>query len=85
VPTAFGTGFGHNKPANWAGLLAKNFPSKNDSRVPLTQAEFLAQAQKAPYAKAKDLDGFSRSKPRQVRGLRNAVAGGHGLARPDIA
>jgi len=29
------------KPANSPGLLAKNFPTKDDSRVPMTQAEFL--------------------------------------------
>jgi len=27
------------KPANSLGLLAKNFPTKDDSRVPMTQAE----------------------------------------------
>jgi hypothetical protein len=27
------------KPANSPGLLAKNFPTKDDSRVPMTQAE----------------------------------------------
>ena len=32
------------KPATSPGLLAKNFPTKDDSRVPLTQAEFLERA-----------------------------------------
>jgi hypothetical protein len=32
------------KPPNSPQLLAKNFPSKDDPRVPLTQAEFLARA-----------------------------------------
>jgi hypothetical protein len=32
---------------NSRGLLAKNFPTKDDSRVPLTQAEFLARGLEA--------------------------------------
>jgi hypothetical protein len=32
------------KPANSPGLLAKNFPTKDDSRVPMTKAEFLERA-----------------------------------------
>ena len=35
------------KPATSPGLLAKNFPTKDDSRVPLTQAEFLARGLEA--------------------------------------
>jgi hypothetical protein len=36
-------------------LLAKNFPTKDDSRVPLTNAEFLARAWKLANAKAREL------------------------------
>ena len=32
------------KPASSPGLLAKNFPTKDDSREPMTQAEFLERA-----------------------------------------
>jgi hypothetical protein len=40
---------------NSPGLLAKNFPTKDDSRVPLTQAEFLARAWKLANDKAREL------------------------------
>ncbi len=36
-------------------LLAKNFSTKDDSRVPLTNAEFLARAWKLANDKARDL------------------------------
>jgi len=40
---------------NSRGLLARNFPTKDDSRVPLTQAEFLARAWKLANDKAREL------------------------------
>lgn len=40
---------------DWPGLLAKNFPTKNDSRVPMTQAEFLEWAWKLANDKARAL------------------------------
>jgi hypothetical protein len=43
------------KPATSPGLLAKNFPTKDDSRVPLTQAEFLERAWKLANNKARAL------------------------------
>ena len=43
------------KPATSPGLLAKNFPTKDDSRVPLTQAEFLERAWKLANDKAREL------------------------------
>jgi hypothetical protein len=36
-------------------LLGKNFPPKDDRRVPLTQAEFLAQAWRIANDKAREL------------------------------
>jgi hypothetical protein len=43
------------KPATSPGLLAKTFPTKDDSRVPLTQAEFLERAWKLANDKARAL------------------------------
>jgi hypothetical protein len=43
------------KSANSPGLLAKNFPKKDDSCVPLTQAEFLVRAWRAANDKAREL------------------------------
>jgi hypothetical protein len=43
------------KPANSPGLLAKNFPAKDDSRVSMTQAEFLERAWKLANDKAREL------------------------------
>lgn len=43
------------KPDNSPQLLARKFPSKDDSRVPMTQAEFLAQAWRLANAKAREL------------------------------
>jgi hypothetical protein len=43
------------KPANSKGLLAKNFPKKDDGRVLLTQAEFLALALRLANDKAREL------------------------------
>ena len=43
------------KPANSPGLLAKNFPTKDDSRAPTTQAEFLERAWKLANNKARAL------------------------------
>jgi hypothetical protein len=43
------------KPANSPGLLAKNFPTKDDSLVPITQAEFLERAWKLTNDKARAL------------------------------
>ena len=43
------------KPATSPGLLAKNFPTKDDSRAPLTQAEFLERAWKLANDKAREL------------------------------
>ena len=45
------------KPPNSPQLLAKNFPSKDDPRVPLTQAEFLARAWRVATDKARELGG----------------------------
>src|SRR6476619_4299980 len=41
------------KPASSPGLLAKNFPTKDDSRAPMTQAEFLERAWKRANDKAR--------------------------------
>jgi hypothetical protein len=43
------------KPENSPGLLGKNFPTKDDSRVPMTQAEFLERAWKFANDKAREL------------------------------
>ena len=43
------------KPDNSRSLLARNFPSKDDSSAPMTQAEFLAQAWKLANEKAREL------------------------------
>jgi hypothetical protein len=43
------------KPPNSPQLLAKNFPSKDNGRVPMTQAEFLARAWKLANDKAREL------------------------------
>ena len=43
------------KPPNSPGLLAKNFPKKDDFRVPFTQAEFLVRAWRAANDKAREL------------------------------
>jgi hypothetical protein len=43
------------KPPNSPQLLAKNFPSKDDPRVPLSQAEFLARAWRVATDKAREL------------------------------
>jgi hypothetical protein len=37
------------------GLFAKNIANKNDPRIPMTAAEFLAKAWKAANHKAKEL------------------------------
>jgi hypothetical protein len=37
------------------GLLAKNIPTKDDPRIPMTAAEFLAKAWKAANEKAREL------------------------------
>jgi hypothetical protein len=43
------------KPANSPGLLAKNFPTKDNSHVPMTQAEFLERAWNLANDKAREL------------------------------
>jgi hypothetical protein len=43
------------KPANSPSLLAKNFPSQDDSRADLTQAEFLSRAWHLANTKAREL------------------------------
>ena len=43
------------KPANSPGLLAKNFTTKDNSHVPMTQAEFLERAGKLANDKAREL------------------------------
>jgi hypothetical protein len=43
------------KPAKSPQLLAKDSPSKNDSRAPITCAEFLARAWQAANEKAREL------------------------------
>jgi hypothetical protein len=43
------------RPANSAGLLARNFPKSDDHRVPMTQAEFLARGWKLANEKAREL------------------------------
>ena len=43
------------KPARSPQLLGRNFPKKDDSRVPMTQAEFLTQAWKLANDKAREL------------------------------
>ena len=41
--------------ANSPQLLARNFPRDDDSRVPMTQAEFLTRAWKLANDKAREL------------------------------
>lgn len=48
-------GVTYYKPAGSSQLLAKNFHSKNDSRAPITEAEFLARAWQAANDKAREL------------------------------
>jgi len=43
------------KPANSPLLLAKDLLAKNNSRAPITYAEFLARAWKAANNKAREL------------------------------
>jgi hypothetical protein len=43
------------KPHNSPQLLARNFPSMDDSSAPMTQAEFLTQAWKLANEKAREL------------------------------
>jgi hypothetical protein len=43
------------KPDNSPQLLARNFPSNDDSGAPMTQAEFLAQAWRLANEKAREL------------------------------
>jgi hypothetical protein len=43
------------KPASSPSLLAKNFPSQDDSRADLTQAEFLSRAWHLANTKAREL------------------------------
>ncbi len=43
------------KPDNSPQLLARNFPSKDDSRAPITQADFLARAWRMANSKAREL------------------------------
>jgi hypothetical protein len=43
------------KPANSAGLLAKNFPKSDDPRISMTQAEFLARGWKLANDRAREL------------------------------
>jgi hypothetical protein len=43
------------KPPNSPQLLAKNFPRKDDTRAPMTHAEFLARAWKFANDKAREL------------------------------
>jgi len=45
----------YHKPAELPQLLAKDFPRKDDSRAPITHAEFLARAWKLANAKAREL------------------------------
>jgi hypothetical protein len=45
----------YHKPTNSPQLLAKNFPRKDDGRVPLTSAEFLTRAWKLANDKAREL------------------------------
>ena len=54
------------KPPNSPQLLAKNFPSKDDSRVPLTQAEFLARAWRVATDKARELGWIEGKIPEPV-------------------
>jgi hypothetical protein len=48
-------GVTYYKPSNSPQLVAKNFLSKNDSRAPITQAEFLSRAWQAANEKAQEL------------------------------
>ena len=43
------------KPDTSPQLLARNFPSKDDSRAPMTQADFLAHACRMANDKAQEL------------------------------
>jgi hypothetical protein len=44
------------KPDNSPQLLARKFPRDDDSRAPMTQAEFLAQAWRLANDKARELE-----------------------------
>ena len=46
------------KPPNSPQLLAKNFPSEDDTRAEPTQAEFLSKAWHLANDKARELAGF---------------------------
>jgi hypothetical protein len=48
-------GVTYYKPDDSSQLLAKDFQSKNDSRAPITEAEFLARAWQAANDKAREL------------------------------
>ena len=53
------------KPANSPWLLARNFPSKDDGRADLTQAEFLSRAWHLANDKARELGWIIlKKKPR---------------------
>jgi hypothetical protein len=45
----------HYKSASSPQPLAKNFPTKDDGRLPVTKAEFLARAWKVVNDKAREL------------------------------
>jgi hypothetical protein len=47
------------KPDNSPQLLARNFPNKDDSSAPMTQAEFLVQAWRLANVKARELGWFA--------------------------
>jgi hypothetical protein len=47
------------KPDNSPQLLARNFPNKDDSSAPMTQAVFLVQAGRLANEKARELGWFA--------------------------
>jgi hypothetical protein len=50
------------KPPGSRGLLAKNIPTKDDPRIPVTAAEFLANAWKLQTGKRRSLAGYEARK-----------------------
>jgi hypothetical protein len=54
------------KPPNSPQLLGRNFPKKDDPRVPLTQAEFLARAWRVANDKARELGWIEAKIPEPV-------------------
>jgi hypothetical protein len=55
------------KPANSPQLLGRNLPNKDDTRIPLTQAEFLERAWRIANDKARELGWIVQPPVRRQR------------------